>query len=145
VIARSAALFAIVKWAGAAYLVYLGIRTLAGGRDLAAETVRPRPLRKIFLEGIVVNILNPKTILFFLAFLPQFVDPAMGSPVAQIAVLGLIIMTIGLISDLIYAIGAGALGARLRRRTRLLKYVSGLVYLALGVATAFSGSARKPA
>jgi threonine/homoserine/homoserine lactone efflux protein len=142
-IAQSAALFTAVRWAGAAYLIYLGIRTLTSGRADSESAAVQRPLRSIFLEGIVVNLLNPKTILFFLAFLPQFVDPVKGSAALQIMTFGLILATIGLTSDLMYAVAASALGERLRRRARLLKYVSGLVYLVLGLATAFSGSARR--
>lgn len=142
VVAQSATLFSVVKWAGAAYLIYLGVRTLTGKGELDVAAVGARPLRRIFVEGMVVNVLNPKTVLFFLAFLPQFVEPGAGSPALQVVVLGLVLALIGLVSDLLYAMGAGAIGGRLRRRARLLRYVSGGVYLALGVATAAAGSGR---
>ncbi|MFB4278841.1 LysE family translocator [Nonomuraea sp. MTCD27] len=138
VISQSATLFAIVKWAGVAYLVYLGIRAFTG-KEAEAGRPDPQPLRRVFLEGVLVNLLNPKVALFFLAFLPQFVDPAAGSPAPQVAVFGLTLLLLGLLSDLLYAFTAGALGHRLNGRTRTLRYVSGVVYLGLGVATAFAG------
>ncbi|WP_433253013.1 LysE family translocator [Streptosporangium sp. CA-135522] len=139
VIARSATLFNVVKWAGVAYLVYLGIRTLTGGQELTARETTPQPLRAIFFEGVVVNVLNPKVILFFLAFLPQFLHPEAGSVPLQIIVLGGTLLLLGLVSDLVYAAGAGVLGRRLRGRSGVLRRFSGIVYLGLGVATALSG------
>ncbi|MCG5216166.1 LysE family translocator [Streptosporangium sp. KLBMP 9127] len=139
-IAQSATLFTLVKWAGVGYLIYLGIRTLTGKDDVDGERVAPQPLRRVFLEGVLVNVLNPKVILFFLALLPQFVDQEAGSPALQIVVLGLTLLLLGLISDIVYALGASALGARLRARAKLLRNLSGIVYLSLGVATALSGT-----
>ncbi|MDP9862574.1 MULTISPECIES: LysE family translocator [Streptosporangium] len=139
VIARSAALFNVIKWAGVVYLVYLGVRTLTGKQELTAQEAAPQPLRAIFLEGVVVNVLNPKVVLFFLAFLPQFVRPEAGAVPLQIALLGGTLLLLGLISDMVYAAGAGALGGRLRGRSDLLRRFSGIVYLGLGAATALSG------
>ncbi|MEV7005838.1 LysE family translocator [Streptosporangium sp. NPDC051022] len=141
VIARSATLFNVIKWAGVAYLFFLGIRALTRGQEPEAQEARPRPLRSIFMEGVVVNVLNPKVILFFLAFLPQFVRPEAGSVPLQIVVLGGTLLVIGLVSDIIYAAGAGALGSRLRNHSRALGYFSGVIYLGLGVVTALSGRA----
>ncbi|GAA4193344.1 LysE family translocator [Streptosporangium oxazolinicum] len=138
VIARSATLFNVIKWAGVAYLVYLGIRALTSRQELASREPAPQPLRTIFLEGVVVNVLNPKVILFFLAFLPQFVEPEAGAVPLQIAVLGGTLLLLGLLSDLIYAMAAGAVGGRLRSRAPLIGHFSGVVYLGLGVATALS-------
>jgi threonine/homoserine/homoserine lactone efflux protein len=138
VISQSAALFAIIKWAGVAYLVYLGIRAFTG-KDAEGAAPAPQPLRKVFLEGVLVNVLNPKVALFFLALVPQFVDPGAGSPALQVVVFGLTLLLLGLLSDILYAWMAGALGHRLSRRARELRYVSGVVYLGLGVATAFAG------
>jgi threonine/homoserine/homoserine lactone efflux protein len=138
VISTSATLFAIVKWAGVAYLVYLGIRAFTGKQEDGAAPP-PQPLRKVFLEGVLVNVLNPKVALFFLAFLPQFVVPGAGSPALQVTLFGLTLLLLGLISDIVYALTAGALATRLTRRSRTLRYVSGVVYLGLGVATAFAG------
>ncbi|MFF3442885.1 LysE family translocator [Streptosporangium sp. NPDC002721] len=139
VIARSATLFNVIKWAGVAYLVYLGIRALTSRQEFASGEAAPQPLRSIFFEGVVVNVLNPKVILFFLAFLPQFVVPEAGAVPLQIAVLGGILLLLGLLSDLVYAMAAGAVGGRLRSRAPLIGRASGIVYLGLGVATALSG------
>ncbi|NUR92213.1 MAG: LysE family translocator [Nonomuraea sp.] len=139
VISRSAALFAVVKWAGVAYLVYLGVRALTSKEEVTRTAAEPQPLRKVYLEGILVNVLNPKVTLFFLAFLPQFVHAEAGSPALQIVLLGVTVMTIGLVSDVIYAFTAGVLAARLARGARVMRYVSGVVYLGLGVVMAFAG------
>jgi threonine/homoserine/homoserine lactone efflux protein len=139
VIARSATLFNVIKWAGVAYLIYLGIRALTSRQELRTQDADPQPLRKIFLEGVIVNVLNPKVILFFLAFLPQFVDPEAGAVPLQIIILGSTLLVLGLITDLVYAAGAGALGRRMRNRSSLMSRLSGVIYLGLGIATAFSG------
>lgn len=139
-ITRSATLFGIVKWAGVAYLVYLGVRALTGKEQAESEVPQPpQPLGKVFLEGVVVNLLNPKVTLFFLALLPQFVKPAAGSPALQIVVFGATLLVLGVLSDLVYAFTAGALGDRLVRRAKALRLFSGVVYLGLGVITAFAG------
>ena len=136
-IAQSATLFSIIKWAGVAYLVYLGVRAFTGG-ERQAGAPEPQPLRKVFAEGLLVNVLNPKVALFFLAFLPQFVDPGAGSPALQVVVLGFTLLLLGLISDVVYAVTAGAIGRRLTRAVTPMRYASGVVYLALGVLTAFA-------
>jgi threonine/homoserine/homoserine lactone efflux protein len=140
-IASSAAAFDVVRYAGAAYLVFLGVRALLrnGGHEAGTqdETTRSRA----FAEGVVVNLLNPKVALFFLAFLPQFIDPANGSIVLQTLVLGLTMFAIGLAVDLLYALIAGALGGRLARRAALDR-VSGGIYIALGAVAALSGGRR---
>jgi threonine/homoserine/homoserine lactone efflux protein len=140
-IASSAAAFDVVRYAGAAYLVFLGVRALLrnGGHEAGTqdETTRSRA----FAEGVVVNLLNPKVALFFLAFLPQFIDPANGSIVLQTLVLGLTMFAIGLAIDLLYALIAGALGGRLRQRA-VLDRVSGGIYIALGAVAALSGGRR---
>ncbi|MEU4546417.1 LysE family translocator [Nonomuraea dietziae] len=138
-IAQSATLFGVVKWAGVAYLVYLGVRTLTSKDELTTRTAEPQPLRKVFLEGVLVNVLNPKVILFFLALLPQFVDPKAGSPTTQIVLFGATLLVLGLLSDIVYAFTAGALSGRLAKRAKQLPYFSGIVYIGLGIATAFTG------
>jgi threonine/homoserine/homoserine lactone efflux protein len=135
-IVASAVAFSIVKYAGAAYLVYLGVRKLLE-RDPGAAIERPRePLRRAFVRGVVVNALNPKTALFFLAFLPQFVDADRGAVWSQALVLGLVFVGLGLVSDSLYALAAGTVGGLLRRRRRFLRSGSGLVYVGLGAAAA---------
>ncbi|TYB47229.1 LysE family translocator [Nonomuraea sp. PA05] len=141
VIAQSATLYTIIKWAGVAYLVYLGIRAFTTGKAVEAGRPEPQPLRKVFVEGLLVNVFNPKTLLFFLALLPQFVHPESGSAALQVVVFGLTLLLLGLISDVVYALTAGALGRRLDRAARSMRYVSGVVYLGLGVLTAFTGRA----
>jgi threonine/homoserine/homoserine lactone efflux protein len=143
----SALAFNVVKLLGAAYLIYLGVRKLMVREELhQAETVTRQPLRSIFYQGILVNLLNPKTALFIFAFLPQFVDPARGSVATQILVLGFVLMAMGALSDGMYALLAGSVGHWLRGNLRFLRaqrYVTGTVYIALGVTAALSGSNRK--
>jgi threonine/homoserine/homoserine lactone efflux protein len=145
-VASSATAFAVVTYLGAAYLIYLGVRTLATRSHAEAVVIQPsRSLPRTFLQGTIVAVLNPKTALFFLAFLPQFVDPARGSPTLQTLVLGVILVTIGLLSDSIYVLIAGAAGNLLRRSAifpRIQRVFSGSVYLGLGITTALTGSSR---
>jgi len=142
-IVSSAVAFTAVKIVGAIYLVGLGLWTLFSRRaepDLVLSG--ERKLRRAFAQGIVVNVLNPKTALFFLAFLPQFVDPNASHPALQIAFLGLLFAVLGSITDSIWALAAGTAGGVVRRSRRLLRtqrYVTGGVYVGLGVVTAFAG------
>lgn len=143
-LAASALAFSMVKYAGAAYLVYLGIRKLLS-RPAETEpgSLRRRSRRSVFRDGIVVAVLNPKTALFFLAFLPQFTDPTCGSVPAQFVMLGSITVLLGIASDSCYALLSGAIGNSLRQSKTLLvreKYISGVTYCGLGIATALSGS-----
>jgi threonine/homoserine/homoserine lactone efflux protein len=143
----SALAFDVVKYLGALYLVYLGVRKLMG-RDQSAggQALPPRSLRRLFGQGVVVNVLNPKTALFFLAFLPQFVDVSKGAVGFQILVLGMIFVALGVLSDGLYAVAAGTAGAWLKREGRLLRaerYVSGSVFVGLGVTAALAGHGRK--
>jgi threonine/homoserine/homoserine lactone efflux protein len=139
-LASSATAFTIVKYAGAAYLILLGIRRFMTREAVADEIARPpRPHRRIFADGVVVNVLNPKTALFFLAFLPQFVDPGRGAAALQILMLGLIFVVIALCSDSVWALAAGTLGAWLRRSRWYLgvkRWVTGTVFVGLGASTA---------
>jgi threonine/homoserine/homoserine lactone efflux protein len=145
-IVSSAIAFSAVKYVGAAYLVYVGIRKLLGKDEpIEAEERAPRSGRRVFSQGVVVNVLNPKTALFFLAFLPQFVDPNAPHPAVQIAFLGVLFALLGLVTDTIWAIAAGTAGGMLRRSRRFVRtqrYVSGTVYIGLGVATALVGGAE---
>jgi threonine/homoserine/homoserine lactone efflux protein len=138
-IVASAVTFSAVKFAGAAYLIYLGIRKLLE-RPAVTEAGHqpPEPLRRAFSRGIVVNVLNPKTALFFLAFLPQFVDRGRGGVWSQVLVLGLLFVLLGLVSDSLYALAAGTVGGLLRRRRTALRYGSGVVYVGLGTLAAFA-------
>ncbi len=139
----SALLFNFVKYLGAAYLIYLGIRKLLVRKELQSiQKERCRELPQIFYQGVLVNLLNPKTALFFFAFLPQFVDPAKGAVSGQILFLGVTFVVMGLFSDGLYALLAGSLGKWLRSNLRFLRaqrYFAGMVYIALGAVTALSG------
>jgi threonine/homoserine/homoserine lactone efflux protein len=138
----SAVAFSAVKLVGAAYLVFLGIqRLLSKNEGDSATGAGERSHGRIFRQGIVVNVLNPKTALFFFAFLPQFVDPS-RSAAPQIAVLGLIWIALGLTSDGLYALLSGSVGAAVRRRpgfARAQRLISGLVLIGLGIAAALTG------
>jgi threonine/homoserine/homoserine lactone efflux protein len=133
VIVASALAFNVVKYAGAAYLVYLGIRKLLERDDVVEVEVESQVLRRAFARGVVVNVLNPKTALFFLAFLPQFVDTDRDDVWSQVLVLGLTFVALGLVSDSLYALAAGTVGDVLRRKRRAVRYFSGGVYITLGV------------
>ena len=145
-VVSSAVAFTAVKIAGAVYLVGLGLWTLFFRRaEPEVALGGERNLRRAFAQGIVVNVLNPKTALFFLAFLPQFVDPDAAYPAVQIAVLGLLFALLGLVTDSLWAIAAGTAGGVLRRSSRFVRtqrYVTGTVYVGLGVATAFAGGSE---
>jgi threonine/homoserine/homoserine lactone efflux protein len=138
----SATAFTVVKLAGAAYLIGLGLYTLLVRKEDAGEAVRSeRRLRRSFVQGVVVNVLNPKTALFFIAFLPQFVDRDAGSAAAQLLVLGLVFVGLAVVSDSVWALAAGTAASRLRASPRFLaarRYVSGSVFVGLGAVTALA-------
>ena len=142
----SAVAFTAVKVAGAVYLIGLGLWTLFSRKaELDIALGGERNLRRAFAQGVVVNVLNPKTALFFLAFLPQFVDPNASHPAVQIAFLGFLFALLGMVTDSIWALAAGTAGGVLRRSrrfARVQKYVSGTVYVGLGLATALAGGAE---
>jgi len=142
-IASSALAFSVVKYVGAAYLICLGIRRWrAGDRRHAAIGRSTTPMSHVFRQGVVVQVLNPKTAVFFLAFLPQFVDVQHGSVRVQILVLGVVFIVLGLISDSTYALAASSIAGLLRRSVtarRAERYVSSGVYVGLGLTTAIAG------
>jgi len=143
VLASSPRAFAAVRYAGAAYLVWLGLRRLAAPEP-KGEAAAPDPGARVFRDAVVVAVTNPKTALFFLAFLPQFADP--GAPLApQMLLLGAMFVVLAMASDSTYALLAGAIGAWLRRRPGAAaggRWATALVYLGLGVAAALSGLRR---
>ena len=143
----SATAYHAVRWLGAAYLIWLGVRRLLARDEEAVAAAGPGPrrlgLRRIFAQGVVVNVLNPKTALFFFAFLPQFVDTSRGSVPFQVLVFGVAFVLLGLLSDGAYAVAASAGAGWLRRRpgvARASRLVSGGVLIGLGVTTALAGS-----
>lgn len=139
----SALAFDIVKYLGAAYLIYLGIRKLSSPVEETGDEVMQREsLWRIYWQGFAVNILNPKTALFFFAFLPQFVSPERGNVTAQTLLLGAIFVGMAIITDGIYALLASSLAGRLKRSLNFQKgqqYFAGFVYIGLGVTTALTG------
>jgi threonine/homoserine/homoserine lactone efflux protein len=135
VIATSAAAFSAVKWIGAGYLIYIGIRTIATKAQAVNQLNDPMSRRRAFTQGIVVNTFNPKVALFFLSFLPQFIDTDRGSAALQSLVLGSTFVVLGCISDSLFAILASALRGTLLRGKSLpfvQRYVAGSVFIALG-------------
>ena len=143
-IVASAATFTAVKLAGAAYLVYLGISTLRHRNALIDSTPGSvqRTSRRVVTDGVVLNILNPKTAVFFLAFVPQFVDVDAGNSTVQLVILGVLFIALGLVTDGAYALAGSWIGTRLRRSPRLARRsetTAGVVYLSLGLTTALAG------
>lgn len=139
-ILASTAAFDAVKYVGAAYLVFLGLRRLlTRGVDEVAREAPPRTRRRAYQDGIVVNLTNPKTIVFVFAFVPQFVDPGAGHVWLQVLVLGFSFAVLGFASDSLYAVAAGSVADRLRHSAaiaRVERWFGGGVLIGLGVAAA---------
>jgi threonine/homoserine/homoserine lactone efflux protein len=143
ILLSSALAFDVVKYLGAAYLIYLGIRKLlTSGDGSENETMKQESLARIYWQGFAVNILNPKTALFFFAFLPQFVDPTKGNVTGQNLLLGAIFVGMAIITDSMYALLASSLASKLNGNVRFQKgqrYFAGLIYIGLGITTALAG------
>jgi threonine/homoserine/homoserine lactone efflux protein len=139
--------YSVIKYAGAAYLIYLGIKTLRNREDSNPLKIPgATSARGAFKRGVIVNILNPKLALFFLAFLPQFVVPTRGSVAAQLVFLGLLFISVAIVIDGIYAVTSGMIGNVLNRSERFSRTqnrLSGVTYLALGATAAVTGSNSK--
>jgi threonine/homoserine/homoserine lactone efflux protein len=148
IVVSSAVAFSVVKWLGAAYLVWLGLRQILGrdGGDQEAPLSGSGENRlRVFSQSVLVQVLNPKVALFFLAFLPQFVDPSRSAAWTQVVVLGTTLATLGLFTDGLYALLGGTAGEWIRKQRagaglrRARRYVKGGVYIALGAVAAISG------
>jgi threonine/homoserine/homoserine lactone efflux protein len=146
IVASSVAAFSVVKWLGAAYLVYLGLRQIFGRGDGQEEAPSPEGNEsrfRVFYQSVLVQVLNPKVALFFLAFLPQFVDPSNGAAWTQVVVLGATLAFLGLFTDGLYALLGGTAGSWIRTKDlglrRAGRYVTGGIYVALGAVAAISG------
>lgn len=143
----SARAFTTVRYAGAAYLIVLGVQTLARRPPPAADIAIERAaLRRVFTQGVIVNVLNPHTALFFFAFLPQFVNPSRGHVPVQMLALGLLFVGLSATTDSGWAIAAGTAGDWIRRHPRFTagqRYVTGGALIGLGAAAAFAGNGRK--
>ena len=141
VIASSLVVFQFVKYAGAAYLIVLGVYLLIRRRMRreAHPGQSPRETRRVFMQAVMVNVLNPKVGIFFLAFFPQFVDPARGDPAMQVLLLGLILIGLVLVTDTLFALAAGAVTQYFKGRARPYRWpqaVGGLTYITLGIFSA---------
>jgi len=145
-LANSATAYTTVKWAGVAYLAWIGFKTLRSSDGAFSEVAaEPTALRRIFVQGVLVNVLNPKVAIFFLAFLPQFVDTSAPNAAVQTLILGLTLVTLGLISDSIYAVVGGSVGSFFRHKptaARTSRIVAGSVYLGLAGIAAIAGTRR---
>jgi threonine/homoserine/homoserine lactone efflux protein len=145
VVERSAVAFTVLKLAGAAYLVYLGIKAVRARGSLSTELAGNGPSRgglRTLAEGFAVGVTNPKTIVFFAAVLPQFIDPAQGSVVVQMLLLGLIFNVIGVASDTVWGLVAAAARdwfGRSPQRLAMVGGVGGLTMIGLGVTVAVTG------
>lgn len=144
IIAASAVLFTIIKYLGAAYLLYLGIHAIVAKAPtkLVAQPL-PISVGTAFRQAILTEVLNPKTALFFLAFLPQFVHPELGSVALQLMILGIVFVLLGLLSTVVFAVSAGSLGTFLRRNPAVAKWQNkavGAIYCALGIRLALQQS-----
>ena len=144
ILVSSAFAFSIVKYLGATYLIYLGLRRLLTREDPHQPiTFQRQSLRRIFRQGVLVAILNPRTALFFFAFLPQFVDPSRGPVTLQLLSLGCMFVLMAILTDGLYALLAGTAGqwlkgSRVFRRAE--RYVVGSVYIGLGVTAALANT-----
>jgi threonine/homoserine/homoserine lactone efflux protein len=144
VILASATAFTVLKYLGALYLVYLGIQRLRERETpfTGASNGERSNTSRIFLQGVLVNLLNPKIAIFILAFFPQFIDPIQGAYMEQVLFLGTLFVGLGLLTDSLYALLAGYASLRFTRvgsLGKLPRYAAGSVYIGLGVATAVSG------
>ncbi len=141
-LASSPVAFAFVRYLGAGYLVLLGVRRLLDrGASVSSAAVEPAPAREVLRQAFTVAALNPKTALFFLAFLPQFADPARGAVTGQILFLGVLFVALAIVTDSGYVLLAGGLASWLRRNpafARGERYVSGAVYVGLGALSALA-------
>jgi threonine/homoserine/homoserine lactone efflux protein len=143
VLRYSPTLYAVVKLVGAAYLIFLGLRLLLskGAAFAAAPSANHRPHARIFRESILVEMLNPKTALLFLAFLPQFADPGAGPLAPQLLLLGGIVTLTAIPCDAFVAVASGAAANALARRPlygRIQKWLSGSILVSLGAYVAAS-------
>ena len=144
IILASAELFTALKFAGALYLVWLGLKTFREARDLLPQQAVTAGTQRVFREGVLVEALNPKTAAFFLAFIPQFIDPA-GYVAFQFIILGLISVALNTLADVVVVMMAASARAGLTRNPNLLQRLrqgSGLFIAGLGISLAL---ARRPA
>lgn len=142
ILATSATAFTIVKLAGAAYLIWIGVQAILSRGGLARpDAVAPQPMRRLFLDGVIISIFNPKIAIFFLAYLPLFTDPVTGSVTLQLAVLGCIYCGLAFFSDSAYAVLASGASGWFRDRmlnSSVMRYVTGSIFVGLGIHAALA-------
>ena len=151
ILMTSALAFDIVKYVGAGYLVFLGLRVIFSRRSdnptVREESIQKTPSRRLFFQGYLVELTNPKVALFFYAFLPQFVDPAQGGIIEQTLLLGLIFVALASCTDSMFALTSSTAGQLLARKAgpilRAQRYITGIVYVALGLAATTASSSSK--
>lgn len=147
ILVSSALAFDVVKYLGAGYLIYLGIRKIMSRNDEPkTEISEQERLSRIYTQGFVVNLFNPKTALFFFAFLPQFVNTSNENVTLQMFLLGIMFVVMALITDSAYALISSSIANRLNTNqnfARNQRYFTGLIYIGQGVVTAFTGSRNK--
>lgn len=146
ILLSSAIAFNVVKYLGAAYLIYLGVRKILVSEETKEQATKQESLSRIYSQGFVVNLFNPKTALFFFAFLPQFVNTSNGNVTLQMFLLGIMFVVMALLTDSAYALISSSIANQLnanRNFARNQRYFTGLIYIGLGVVTAFAGSRNK--
>jgi threonine/homoserine/homoserine lactone efflux protein len=147
ILLSSSLAFNLVKYLGAAYLIYLGVRKIMSSDEgVRAELSQPQSLSRIYGQGFIVNLFNPKTALFFFAFLPQFVNVSNANVTLQMFMLGIMFVVMALITDGAYALISSSIANRWNTNqnfARNQRYFTGLIYIGLGVVTAFTGSRNK--
>lgn len=145
-IAASAVAFNLLKYVGAGYLIYLGIQTFFSKSEMfAIKNAKKAKLSDIFYQGLLINTLNPKVVLFFLAFFPQFIVPSRGDVTLQFVLLGALFIVITLPVNIVVSLAGGQLGTWLRAKRgvqRASKWVTGSIYILLGITTALTGSRK---
>ena len=145
-IEASAVAFNLIRFAGAAYLIYLGIQAfMSKSEPLEVKPVAQKTMKEIFYQGLITNLLNPKVILFFLAFLPQFIDPTKGNASTQLILLGILLVVVSLPVDIAVGLLGGVLGKWMKSNKgmqRSGKWITGSVFISLGIGTAIFGTRR---
>lgn len=142
----SATAFAIVNYVGAAYLIWIGLQMiLTRSRLTPGEPPPPQPMRRLFRDGVIITVFNPKVAIFFLAYLPLFADPAAGAVWNQLLLLGVIYAVLAFFSDSAYGILAGTARNWVRSRvlhSRFMQWLSGGIFVGLGVFTALASQEK---
>lgn len=146
ILSLSASVFTVVRYIGAAYIIYLGVRKLMAKVEVEGderEALKGKKLSKVYFQSVIVNVLNPKIAMFFLLFLPQFVNTGTANVSVQIMSLGIAFVLMGICTDSSYALLSGSVGEIMKRSTlykKIQNKVSGVIFIGLGIYTALSGS-----